>query len=560
MLEGLLQILLKQLPISSPSEWQAVESTLHCIRYASEAVPLAEDKVLPRLFSQEVYGRLPSDAGHRVALTALRLMRSYEEWFKYHKDNIVFTLDYIVTALDDSTTAPEAATALKAICDICRGDLVRHVSAFGALHGKVSSFQPEEQVKVIEAIASVLQALLPAEAVDAVVTITEPIVEKLGQCVMAASKAPEAARMICMQQLQALTACAIGLTPSEEDMFDPEPEDTAKHAAAISAARDDPRLQRLRENMLQSVSAVMEIWSADTEMATTLSGFVKAVTASASSQTIVSLASVPLLRAITTAAQKGINGLWLSLATTLIFRLAPAPGLRRLLQKGVNTAEQNAEEDLKVTVRIATETFIIQTAGVLVDADAVHGHPDVAEFFFKYVSAVVAKFPSAFVANEPQIQNAALRMATLGLGAPERFTLLHAIEFLVSIPRARRSCTALTDATLQVAVLNTARHSPSVADAYEPAILENGQGILQATIIGAGLTSPRSSIPNFAELLVALVVRIPNQTREWLTQLLANVSSVSSASSTARANSPFSRPTPAGKPPRKPKRSSKTPS
>lgn len=438
MLEGLLQILLKQLPVSSPQDWQAVESTLHCIRYASEAVPLAEDKVLPRLFSAEVYGHLPRDAGHRVALTALRLMRSYEEWFKYHNDNIVFTLDYIVTALDNPVTAPEAATALKAICDICRGDLVSHVSAFGALHGKVSSFQPEEQVKVIEAIASVLQALPPAEAVDAVVTITEPIADKLSQCVMAAHKAPEAARTICMQQLQALTACAIGLTPSDEDMFDPEPEDTAKMAAAIETARSDPRLQRLRDSVLQSVSAAMEIWSSDTEMANTLSSFVKAMTASASSQTIVSLASVPLLRAITTAAEKGINGLWLSLATTLIFRLAPAPGLRRLLSKAPNTAEQNAEAELKMTVSQATETFVIQTAGVLVDGKAVHAHPDVAEFFFKYASAVVVKFPSSFVAIGPQIQIAAAQMATLGLGAPERFTLLHSIEFLVSWTRLAR--------------------------------------------------------------------------------------------------------------------------
>lgn len=519
---------------------QSVESTLHCIRYASEAVPLKEDQVLPQLFSSHVYSKLPRDREHRVALTALRLIReyfptnitsgakpavgiltplaffffglpptgSYEEWFKYHTDSIIFVLDYVVTALDDPVTAPEAATALKAICDICRGNLVTHVSAFGALHGKVGQFQPEEQVKVIEAISSVLQALPPSEAVDAVVTITQPIVFKLGQCIQAAPKAPEAARQICMQQLQALTACVTGLTPSEEDMFDPEPEDTAQAAAAIEAVRQDPRLVELRDAILTHSTAAMEIWSSDSEMASTLSSFVKAMTASVSSQTLISVPSVPLLQAITGAAQKGINGLWLSLSSTLIFRLAPAPGLRRMLQRDPNTAEVGAEDQLKETVRQSTEIFVASTSNLLIGPTDVHAHPDVSEYFFKFASAVVSKFPSSFARTSPQAQSAAVQIATLGLGAQERFTLIHAIEFLV-------------------AILNTSRHSPSVAEAYDPVIIQQGRSILHAVIFGAGLHSPRSSIPNFAELLVALVNRVPNQTREWLTEILAEVSHLS---------------------------------
>lgn len=50
-------------------------------------------------------------------------------------------LDYIVSALDVPKLAPEAASALKAICDLCRGNLTQHVASFGALHGKVAGMQ-----------------------------------------------------------------------------------------------------------------------------------------------------------------------------------------------------------------------------------------------------------------------------------------------------------------------------------------------------------------------------------------------------------------------------------
>jgi hypothetical protein len=50
-------------------------------------------------------------------------------------------LDYIVSALDVPHLAPEAASALKAICDLCRGNLTQHVASFGALHGKVAGME-----------------------------------------------------------------------------------------------------------------------------------------------------------------------------------------------------------------------------------------------------------------------------------------------------------------------------------------------------------------------------------------------------------------------------------
>ncbi len=114
-----------------------------------------------------------------------------------------------------------------------------------------------------------------------------------------------------------------------------------------------------------------------------------------------------------------------------------------------------------------------------------------------------------------------MHLAILGLAAQERFTLKGAIEFLV------RKCVLTSRTRLhsnfgQVAILNTSRHAPSVADAFLPLILATGPDYIQATIAGVALHSPRSTIPNFAELLVASVVRIPNETRDWVVQALAH--------------------------------------
>lgn len=76
LLDKLLGLLISYLKTTDPTPWQEVEATLHCIRFASEAVPLGETQVLPIVFSQEVFERLPKDDGKRVQLAAIRMIRT----------------------------------------------------------------------------------------------------------------------------------------------------------------------------------------------------------------------------------------------------------------------------------------------------------------------------------------------------------------------------------------------------------------------------------------------------------------------------------------------------
>ena len=125
-----------------------------------------------------------------------------------------------------------------------------------------------------------------------------------------------------------------------------------------------------------------------------------------------------------------------------------------------------------------------------------------------------------------------MSMAILALSATEQFTLRGAIEFFVrthvSVLSHRPNLVGLARECripLQVSMLNTSRHAPqALAEAYLPVIQAHGQSILYSSVLGAALTSPRSTIPNYAELMVALVQRVPNETRDWLTAMLRDVS------------------------------------
>ena len=96
-------------------------------------------------------------------------------------------ITYVVSALTDPHLCLFAANALRDLCDANRIALAPHVSAFGELHAGLTgipvcphaphelrtissdaSLQDTEKAKVLQSIASVIQALPPVESIPAV--------------------------------------------------------------------------------------------------------------------------------------------------------------------------------------------------------------------------------------------------------------------------------------------------------------------------------------------------------------------------------------------------------
>lgn len=73
---------------------------------------------------------------------------------------------------------------------------------------------------------------------------------------------------MCVAQLRALTACAKGLAPSEDDIFDDDTDEQGvAHTTLTNQARADPRLSSLRDHITAAIGRVVEMWSTDVEIA-----------------------------------------------------------------------------------------------------------------------------------------------------------------------------------------------------------------------------------------------------------------------------------------------------
>ena len=129
-----------------------------------EALNLEKAPHLSRLFSPEIFGRLPSTGRTRVRRTALGVIGMYwiflhdpftcthlyqpgvySSWFATQshpppsstssEPNLLLTvLTYVVSALTDPSLSLSAAVALRNLCEANRKDLAAHIGAFGELH------------------------------------------------------------------------------------------------------------------------------------------------------------------------------------------------------------------------------------------------------------------------------------------------------------------------------------------------------------------------------------------------------------------------------------------
>lgn len=150
---------------------------------------------LTRLFSPSVLGSLPATAHVTLRSTALRVIGAYATWFTtsaHTTDALLLSTTVIVSALSaEQVLAAPAARALVQLCDANRRELTPHVGSFVAVLAGLQSRQQQAQAqaqagvaggqaqggqhapvedgelaKVLESVASVVQALPVQESVD----------------------------------------------------------------------------------------------------------------------------------------------------------------------------------------------------------------------------------------------------------------------------------------------------------------------------------------------------------------------------------------------------------
>jgi hypothetical protein len=87
---------------------------------------------------------------------------------------------------------------------------------------------------------------------------------------------------------------------------------------------------KVREDIITAIEAVTDRWWTDAEITSALSELIKAITATPSEESILSLPPQPLLRIIASANRRQVTSTWLTLATIITGQLYPTTSLENL--------------------------------------------------------------------------------------------------------------------------------------------------------------------------------------------------------------------------------------
>jgi hypothetical protein len=73
---------------------------------------------------------------------------------------------------------------------------------------------------------------------------------------------------VVILQLEILAAISKGLTRTTESLYGDDDEDPAMQAEIeqIKTAREEPRMQRIRDDTFSSIRSIVNIWSVDAEI------------------------------------------------------------------------------------------------------------------------------------------------------------------------------------------------------------------------------------------------------------------------------------------------------
>ncbi|KAJ7092338.1 armadillo-type protein [Mycena belliarum] len=485
--------------------WEDLEATLHCLRAVHEALDPDAPSAAPaltRVFAPGVWERLPTSRADaapgkaegvilsesRMRRTALGLVDTYSSYFATRPAEAVLPpLRYVLGALRDADRGVclQAALALRSLCDANRRALAERIGAFAEVHAGLGGVPDTEKGKVLQSIASVIQALPPAEAIAPVEALVTPILERLGAALGAAGTYPEPARATAILQLEIIAGVAKGLTRSVDPLAFDEDETGDAEADAVRAAREDPRTGALRSALFDQIARVAELWSADAEIGQALSELCKAITALPADVTLLSLPAQPLLGVVCRAAARQLTAVWLALASLLIAQLNPPPLILTLKSGPTAEAEASVREALGALVGAGLRT--LGAPGGMVE------NPDIVQEFFACMDRTAQDFTGAFCTLPDGAFDALMQCAISTLALQERYSLVAGCTFLGTL------------------IHRTALWAP-----LEPELLPqmqahmirtHGRAIMRAVLCAFAGAAPRSVTSNLLELLSALVSR-----------------------------------------------------
>ncbi|KAI7967828.1 hypothetical protein MJO29_001105 [Puccinia striiformis f. sp. tritici] len=478
--------------------YEDLEACLFCIRAIQDGIPSEENTALPLVFSSEILGRIPiGDKPPLLRLrgTCLTLIASFSEWLKHRPSHLLCSLNLVAPSLTspDPETISLAANALRRLCHEGRKVLVNEIAALAELirstEGKI---MPDEYNKVLQAVASVLQALPAKDLVQPILSLMEPVLTRLNHALRQHSQAPDPDnRMVIITQLQQLKACNQGLSEPDEELIllDIDDDSNPEKEKMAQLAQLEP-IRNLQHTLSQLISNALVQSLGDVDMAVTLSELARSCTSS-SIPTAISLDPFILLTTcISNISRDRTNlAIWFSLSTSLVSATCRLKG-QDFPQDQWNTLVGCVKESVKVTASVLNS-----------DAQMIQ-EPDLVQTFLQLCSAIIERYGQMFVALKDELQ-IILTIAIAGLKVEERVALQAALDILRVFAQQTQKAS-----------------SPAQADLFLELLTIHGQQVLNHIVLGISGKLPRSSLPSLSETLHCFVIKLPHLSQMWLTQLM----------------------------------------
>ncbi|GAA6015280.1 hypothetical protein JCM11491_000997 [Sporobolomyces phaffii] len=526
MLAGLVELANQQ--ISAPmmqgrDGFEDLEATLFVLNCLAECVPISPaaslssstsstaststsltSNYLSFLFSPSLLGRLATTPVHHSSLrtTTLKLVESYSAWFSSSttpdQSCLLSAIQFVVHSLSEPSLIAYAVRSLRALCDSNRRELTGHVGEFvGILGGLEQQGQgrvdESELAKVLESVASVVQALDKTQIVEPILTLSGPVITKLEESTSQGQQAQtvrEEAKESSLTQLRYLTSLSKGLSAPEPEVLDLDTsfDDTAIKEDAYRLL-EDPRIQAMRARLGAAIEQVATVWANDLEVVSALSELIRC-SLSDSIPCPLSLDPLLLLSLASSSLQRSPSSIWLGIGGNILARLARERSDQSLGQDELSNVGRPVEGMLNV---------VLSTHG---DLSSMTENPDVVSSFLSFCAQIVRHYPSIFVALPAHYLDAVLAFAERGLGMQEQFSLKSTIELLL------------------LSVQQTKMASPS-SSVFLATLSPRVPSLVRSTLVAVAGAVPRSHLISLSELLHACLLRLPEQSRPALKNLLA---------------------------------------
>ncbi|RUS35251.1 armadillo-type protein [Jimgerdemannia flammicorona] len=487
MLAILVDMAIAQLNLVHAMRWQALESTLFCVKCISEAVPSHENVYMTRVFGPEIFGRLPAEGSHRLRNTALLVIGILTSLPPLSSHRLLRRVAQV------SPRVPPPGAQLPHPCGRPGGrdgiqGRVRRVSGFADRW----NWEPDKYV-----CRRWKERAAEGEAEGDRVDRRRDPSSATGEDGRAVTD-PAHAQPLILSQLEYLTACCRGIQSPDDD-YQSSLERTALYDQFASGnfgsvfERSDPARALLTAvgEITQEVAAV---WGGDEEVMRALCHFLD--TGIRTTSPLLSVPFPQLVHLIQTSYQRHPYACWLDTASQVVAVYGGRDGHGNVLRDLVTGMASKTLEGIRST-------------------EAMEQYPDVVSSFLNLLSRVIRRCPLAFYQLPGDMLDTILMFAVAGMGLQERLALKSALSFMVCIVGGK-------GAWIRADFVGQEYESnPELAKLVETVMMNLGMRIMQELLAGIGGRLPRSLGSQLIDVLYKLVSRYVEASRQWLQVLLA---------------------------------------